>query len=62
MVKVQNELYLHNIELDQKELELLKKLRKLRNDVIHGKAIEKINYEDIEKFISIIERLLLSTV
>lgn len=62
MVKVQNELYRKNIELDQNELEVLKKLRKLRNDVIHGKTIEKINYEEVEKFISIIERLLLFTI
>jgi len=60
MVKLQTELNKNNIELNEKELTILKKLRKLRNDVIHGKAIGKINDEDIEKFISIIERLLIS--
>jgi hypothetical protein len=37
-------------------------MRKLRNDVIHGKAIDEIGDEDIGKFISIVERLLVSIV
>ena len=62
MVKLKTELNKNNIELDENELKTLKKLRKLRNDVIHGKAIVKINDADIEKFISIIERLLISII
>lgn len=67
MIKVWNELDKNNIELGDEEDEVLTKLRKLRNSVIHGKAIEEISDEeisdeDIGKFISIIEKLIVFTV
>ena len=62
MVTIQNELDKNKIKLERDELEVLKKMRKLRNDVIHGKAIDEIGDEDIGKFISIVERLLVSIV
>ncbi|MFZ3060807.1 MAG: hypothetical protein WA102_13855 [Candidatus Methanoperedens sp.] len=62
MIKLRNEIYRNNIDLDPNELEILKKLRKIRNDVIHGKTINEINTEELEKFISIIERLLVSII
>ena len=62
MVTIQNELDKNKIKLERDELEVLKKMRKLRNDVIHGKASGEIGDEDIEKFISIVERLLVSIV
>ena len=62
MVTIQNELDKNEIKLERDELEVLKKMRKLRNDVIHGKASGEIGDEDIGKFISIVERLLVSIV
>ena len=62
MVTIQNELDKNKIKLERDELEVLKKMRKLRNDVIHGKASGEIGDEDIGKFISIVERLLVSIV
>jgi len=62
MVTIQNELDKNKIKLERDELEVLKKMRKLRNDVIHGKAIGEIGDAYIGKFISIVERLLVSIV
>lgn len=62
MVRLQNELYRNNIDLSPNELEILKKMRKFRNFAIHGKTINEINNEEIEKFASIIERLVVSTI
>ena len=62
MVTIKNELDKNKIKLECDKFEVLKNMRKLRNDVIHGKAIGEIEDEDIGKFISIVERLLVSIV
>ena len=62
MAKLRNEIYRNKIDFDPNELKVLNKMRRLRNAVIHGDAINDINIEEIEKFISIIERLLVSTI
>jgi len=56
------ELEKKNIILNDSELEVLEKLRRTRNDIIHGRKINEINDEDIEKFTSIIERLIVFSV
>jgi hypothetical protein len=47
MVTFQNELDKNKIKLELDELEVLQKMRNLRNEVIHGKAIGEIGDEDM---------------
>ena len=44
--------------IDDSELELLEKLRKLRNNVVHGRSSERPLTDDVEYATSIVARML----
>ena len=50
------------INLSIEELDLIKRLRKARNKIMHGEKDVEIIIEDIEKFRSILERVFLSKI
>jgi hypothetical protein len=45
------------LKLTESERELIKKLRDVRNDIIHGSKVTDLSIEEIEKFRSILERV-----
>jgi len=59
LIRLKKQLDDDKVPIDEGEIELLLKLRKLRNDVVHGRRSILPEPEDIEYAISIVARMLL---
>ena len=58
MIKLAAQLDEDGVPIDDSELELLEKLRKLRNNVVHGRSSERPLTDDVEYATSIVARML----